>query len=499
MLDMNPMLLCDTYKTVHNLMYPEGLEKLVSYWVPRKSMFERPENQKMVWFGLQAFIKEYLIDYFRRNFFEKPEDEIVESYRRVMDVQLDGFYKIEPIVELHRLGYLPLQIRALPEGSRVNMGVPCIELSNTDNRFAWLVQWVECLLQVELWKTCNDATIGNMYYRLAKKWYAKNADDGLDPRNAFSNFDMRGDDCLEATPRTAGAWLLSSNKTSTIPALPWLDKYYAAHTEYNHIGVGAISTEHSVISCAAGIGEDEEVLLKRFLTDTFKDRSFSFLGDTYDYWNVVNNVVPNCKEEILAHNGKLLIRPDSGDMVGITIDTIKKFWEVFGGTTNTKGYKVLDPHIGLIYGDGCTLNQVEKIWIALDQMGFAANNVVFGIGAFCFKAVFEGEKMIVNTRDTFGCAMKATYAVVNGKEVQIYKCPKTDAALKKSHKGLVFVEKTEDGFKATDGFTEAEYFRYAGEGHHTAMRTVFYNGRTPLDERFETIRERLEKESENER
>ena len=496
MLDMNPMLLCDTYKTVHNLMYPKGLRRLVSYWVPRRSMFEKPENQKMCWFGLQAFIQEYLCDYFKRNFFDKGEKEIYTSYVSTMDVQLDGVAKPEPIMELHSLGYLPLRIRALPEGSMVNMGVPCIELANTHMDFAWLVQWVECLLQVELWKTCNDATIGNMYYRLAKKWYKKNADDGLDPRNAFSNFDMRGDDCLEATPRTAAAWLLSSNKTSTIPALPWLDKYYFADTAYNRIGVGAISTEHSVISCAAGIGVDEEALLKRFLTETFKGRSFSFLGDTYDYWNFVDNVVPNCKEEILAHNGKLLIRPDSGDMVDITIKTIQKFWEVFGGSTNTKGYKVLNPHIGLIYGDGCTLNQVEKIWEALDKLGFAANNVVFGIGAFCFKVIYEGDRMIVNTRDTFGCAMKATYAEIgDDKQVMIYKCPKTDAALKKSHKGMVFVEKTEGGFKATDGFTQSEFNRYAVE-HKDAFVTYFCNGATLNFERFTDIRERLEKESE---
>lgn len=492
---MNPMLLCDTYKTVHNMMYPEGLEYLVSYWVPRKSYFEKPENQKMVWFGLQAFIKEYLVDYFEKNFFSKSEEEIVESYRKVMDVQLDGFYKTEPIVELHRLGYLPLQINALPEGSKVNMGIPCIELTNTDRRFAWLVQWVECLLQVELWKICNDATIGNMYYNLAKYWYEKNAEAGLDPRGAFSNFDMRGDDCLEVSARTAAAWLLSSNKTSTIPALPYIDKYYAAHTEYNHIGVGAISTEHSVISCNTGIGVDEKALLKKFLTDTFKNKSFSFLGDTYDYWNVVNNIVPACKEEILAHNGKLLIRPDSGDMVEITIGTIQKFWKVFGGTTNSKGYKVLDPHIGLIYGDGCTLRQLSKIWEELDKLGFAANNVVFGIGAFCFKGVFENDRLIVNTRDMYGCACKATYAVINSKEVQIYKDPKTDTNhLKKSHRGLVFVEKTEDGFKATDRFNIDEYYEY-GKKHENAMRLVFMDGKMHNYERFSEIRKRLANEN----
>jgi nicotinamide phosphoribosyltransferase len=126
-------------------------------------------------------------------------------------------------------------------------------------------------------------------------------------------------------------------------------------------------------------------------------------------------------------------------------------------------------------------------------MGFAANNVVFGIGAFCFKAVFEGDKLIVNTRDMYGCAMKATYAVVNGEEVQIYKCPKTDTGLKKSHKGLVFVQKTEDGFKATDNFDSKSFHQYDFE-HEDAMHLVFRDGRLYNEERFTTIRERLANE-----
>jgi nicotinamide phosphoribosyltransferase len=208
----------------------------------------------------------------------------------------------------------------------------------------------------------------------------------------------------------------------------------------------------------------------------------------------VNNIVPACKDEILAHNGKLLIRPDSGDMVEISIGTIQKFWDVFGGTINSKGYKVLDPHIGIIYGDGCTLNQLRKIWKKLDEMGFAANNIVFGIGAFCFKAVLEGDRMIVNTRDMYGCAMKATYAVVNGREVKIYKDPKTDSDnLKKSHRGLVFVEKTENGFKATDNLDRSSYYKFE-YNHNNAMHLVFKNGVMLNEERFTDIRERLANE-----
>lgn len=491
MLDINPMLLCDTYKTVHNMMYPYNLEKLVSYWVPRKSMFQKPENQKMVWFGVQSFVQEYLVDYFNKNFFQQDYDTIVQSYKTTMDIQLDGYYTIDHIIELHQLGYLPLKIKVLPEGSKVNMGIPCIELQNTVKGFAWVVQWVECLLQCELWKICNDATIGHIYHNLAKEWYNKTVDNNVSVYDAFANFDMRGADNIESATRTGAAWLLSSNKTSTIPSLPYINKYYFADLECNKIGVGGISTEHSVISSNTAVGIDEEKLLKKFLTETFVDKSFSFLGDTYDYWNFIDNVIPNCKNEILNHNGKLLIRPDSGDMIEISINTIQKLWEIFGGTINSKGYKVLTPKIGLIYGDGCTVNQLKKIWSKLEELGFAANNIVFGIGAFCFKVFFEDDKMIVNTRDTFGCAMKSTYGIVDGKEIFIHKAPKTDNNnLKTSHKGLVFVEKTNDGFKATDSLTQEQYNEYK-KTHHNAMTTIFVDGLISNFESFETIRNRL--------
>ena len=287
----------------------------------------------------------------------------------------------------------------------------------------------------------------------------------------------------------------SANKTSTIPAIPYLDEYYDADCAFNHIGIGAISTEHSVMGANFAMDGDERTFVKRLLTELYPNSSFSMVSDTYDYWNMVKNIIPSLKEEIMNHNGKLLIRPDSGDMVEITIETIQFLWNTFGGTVNSKGYKVIDPHIGLIYGDGCTLNNLRKIWKELDKRGFAANNVIFGVGAFCFTAIFEGDKMIVNTRDTYGCAMKATYGVFGDKEIMIYKDPKTDTnKLKKSHKGLVFVEKTEEGYTYTDGMLQKDYEEYAAT-HTSAFRTVFKDGKMYNRETFTTIRERLAKEN----
>jgi nicotinamide phosphoribosyltransferase len=212
------------------------------------------------------------------------------------------------------------------------------------------------------------------------------------------------------------------------------------------------------------------------------------VSDTYDYWNMVDNIIPACKREILTHNGKLLIRPDSGDMVSITIGTIQKLWDVFGGTVNKAGYKELDPHIGLIYGDGCTLNKVTEIYETLAQLGFAATNVVFGVGAFCFHALFSPDnKFTVLTRDTWGMAMKATYGVFGGKEVPIFKDPKTDNGLKKSQKGCcrVWYNAQEDIYTCTDGYSEWV------EDDNTQLIPIYKDGESINEQEFLNIRARL--------
>jgi nicotinamide phosphoribosyltransferase len=189
----------------------------------------------------------------------------------------------------------------------------------------------------------------------------------------------------------------------------------------------------------------------------------------------------------MAHNGKLLIRPDSGDMVDISIRTIISLWNTFGGTVNSKGYMELDPHIGLIYGDGCTLNRVKQIYAELERLGFAANNVVFGVGAFCFHALFDDDnKMTVITRDTFGMAMKATYGEFGDKKLFIYKDPKTDDSnLKKSHKGCVTVLQDSHGYFCTD-----EWYGLRDESL-TCLKTVFEDGNITKYYDFMEIRRRL--------
>lgn len=482
---LTTLLLSDTYKQTHMRMFPKGLTKLVSYWTPRKAMSK--QYDKMVFFGLQEFIKKYLIEDFNKNFFERQLDEVIEEYKSYMNTQLgEENYDLDAIVKLHELGYLPILMRALPEGSVVNMGIPCIELTNTHPDFAWVVQWLECILQVELWPTCNYATIGKIYKEVADKYYELTVDN-MDSKMAMSDFGMRGMSCLEDSIRTSASWLLSFDKTSTIPALQYIREYYNAD---KNIGIGAVSSEHAVMGANFAVDQDEITFVKRLLTELYPNTSFSMVSDTYDYWNMVKNILPQCKEEIMNHNGKLLIRPDSGDIVDISIETIKFLWEEFGGTLNSKGFKVLDPHIGIIYGDGCTINKVKEIYEELYKLGFAANNIVFGVGAFCFHAIFEDDgKFIVNTRDTFGIAMKATYGEIGDYKFFIYKDPKTDTSkLKKSHKGCCQVIRLYRGFTCYD-----EYDNFL-EDNETHLKTVFENGKLLQEETFEEIRSRLSEE-----
>lgn len=476
------LLLSDTYKQTHDRMYNPGLTKLVSYWIPRKSMLKKQD--KMVFFGLQAFIKEYLFDYFDKNFFDKPEKEVLKEYTTSMNTQLkEQDYDIEKIIKLHRLGYLPLEIRALPEGTLVPMGVPCIEITNTHNDFAWLVQWIECILQVELWKPCCHATVGYMYRKIADYWYDKTTDN-LKSSMACADFGMRGMSCMDEAVRCSASWLLSFDKTSTIPAISYLNECYDADCKNNGIGIGAVSTEHSVMGANFAIDGDEITFVKKLLTELYPNTSFSIVSDTYDYWNMINNILPQCKKEIMNHNGKLLVRPDSGDIVDISVKTVERLWEIFGGTKNSKGYKILNSHIGIIYGDGCTLSNVETIWKKLEEKGFAANNINYGVGAFCFSAIVEDGQMVVITRDTFGIAMKATYGIINEQKVMIYKDPKTDAShLKKSYKGCCRVYEENGELKCQDQLLDMS--------NESLLTTVFKDGTLVRKDNFIDIRERM--------
>lgn len=307
----NPLLLLDFYKVCHQAQYNPGLTRMVSYYTPRMSRLKDTDHVTM--FGLQAFICEYLIDGFNTYFFQREEDEVVQEYETVLTTTLGpGTYNADRIRALHRLRYLPLRIRAVPEGTRTKIGVPQIEIANTHPDFVWLVNTIETMLSCSMWHTQVAAEVGYRYYQITKKYAAIT---GGDPRRMIGDFSMRGQQSVESAIKASAAWLLSHRNTATVPALMWLSNYYLADLE--DTGHGAISTEHSVMCSNYAIDGDEITHIKRLLTEVYPNNSFSMVSDSYDYWNLVTNILPQCKEEILNHNGCLSIRGDSGDPVEV--------------------------------------------------------------------------------------------------------------------------------------------------------------------------------------
>ena len=497
-MDILAMLLADGYKHTHFEQFSPGTTKLVSYLTPRKSRLK--SQDKMVLFGLQAFCKKYLIDYFDDNFFFADIDDVIREYSRVLDTMFGkDVCNVEKIEKLYKLCYLPLEISALPEGTKVPMHVPCIKIENTHPDFAWVVQFVESLLSSEIWKPCIHANVGLSYREVVDKYYNLTVDDNIPHHKAMCDFGFRGMSCLQEAMKASAAWLLSFSNTATIPAVPYLEEYYNCNCTKELVANNSVSTEHAVMASNFAVDGDEITFIKRLLNEIYPNTSFSMVSDTYDYWNLIDNILPQVKEDILNHNGKFLVRPDSGDIIDISVKTVEHLWDIFGGTINTKGYKVLDSHIGCVYGDGVTQERARCIYEELMNRGFAANNIVFGAGSFSFNCIEEDGTLNPYTRDTFSVAVKATYGVVNGKEIFIFKDPKTDkdtgVGFKTSQKGLchVYYDDTDLPFlpyeiKYIDGLYAEDFEKVKDED---LMEVIFRNSEMVKEYSLSDIRERL--------
>ncbi len=483
---MNPMLLIDFYKAVHAEMLPKDIEKSVSYFTPRMSRVERWD--KVVMFGLQGFLKTYLVEYFNTEFFAKPFDEVIREYRRIMDATLGAeAYKIDKIEKLHRLGYLPIEVLALPEGTMVPMHVPMFGITNTHPEFAWLPQSLESLISAESWHPMIAATVGYTYREIVDAYYEKTCDDTIARARALGAFDFRGEECTESAIKAGAGWCLSFLNTATVPTIPYLEANYNCDCTKEPVAFGSPSTEHSVMCSNYAMDGDEVTLLKRLLTEIYPNTSFSAVLDSYDYWNIIDNVLPQIKEEILAHNGCMLMRGDSGDCVDVVTRTVFKLWEHFGGTVNSKGYKVLDSHVKAIYGDSITVQRCEEIYRILEENGFACSNVALGVGSFSMQCIEENGMLKPFTRDTFSSCIKATYCEIAGKPYPIFKNPK-DGGFKKSQKGCCVVKKDANGvlgFK--DGFTWQEA---CGDAENELV-PVFKEGKMLREQSLQEIRARL--------
>ena len=484
----NPMLLIDFYKAVHAEMLPKNITKSVSYFTPRMSRVKRWD--KVVMFGLQGFIKTYLIDYFNEEFFDKPFKEIIYEYKRIMDASLgEDAYKIDKIESLHKLGYLPIEIVALPEGTIVPMHVPMFGITNTHKDFAWLPQSLESLISAEMWHPMLAATVGMTYRDIVNRYYDLTCDDYIPRSKAIGAFDFRGEECLESAVKAGAGWCLSFLNTATVPTIPYLENNYFCDCTKEPVAYGSPSTEHSVMCSNYAVDGDEITLLRRLLTEIYPNTSFSAVLDSYDYWNIIDNILPQLKTEIMNHNGCMLMRGDSGDCVEVVTKTVFKLWEEFGGTVNSKGYKVLDPHVKAIYGDSITVQRCEKIYRILMKNGFACSNVALGVGSFSFQCIEEDGVLKPFTRDTFSSCIKATYCEIDGKATPIFKNPK-DGGFKKSQKGCCRVYTRCDGsIYYEDGLTWKQAIDYEKRGN--MLIPVFKDGELLKEQSLKEIRDRL--------
>jgi len=490
---LNPTLMCDFYKLSHREQYPKDTKFVYSLLVPRSNKFYNHSDHIVV-VGFQALIKKYLIEHFNKEFFNQPKEKVINEYKRIVKytLMIDN-PDTSHLEDLHDLGYLPIEIYALNEGTIIKPKTPILAIENTDERFFWLTNYLETIISTQTWQMMTSATLSYDLKQILNQYAFETVGttDGVDFQ--AHDFAMRGMSSLESAELSSMGHLFNFKGTDTIPSILFAEKYYNTNIEKEVVGSSIPATEHSVM-CANGNYEtlDEYETYKRLLTEVYPTGIFSVVSDTWDFWGNLTKTLPKLKDIIMNRNGTLIIRPDSGNPVKIICGdpnaqteherkgAIEVLWDLFGGTYSDKGYKILDSHIGLIYGDSINIERATEICKQLKEKGFASTNVVLGIGSFSYQ---------FNTRDTHGFAIKATYAKIGNKEKLIYKNPKTDEGIKKSHKGRVCV--FEDG-SWKDGLYLHDWLNLQNKNQ---LKKIFENGQLLKETSLSEIREMLNNNS----
>ncbi len=506
----------DAYKLGHIHMYPEGTEYVLSNFTDRGSRIEG--ITETVHFGLQKFLQSWLTDKWEP-FFAATEDEVAAQYEKfltnVLGPEVGARVGVEHIRALHRLGYLPLRFRSLPEGAKVPLRVPKFTVENTHPDFFWLTNYIETPMSSEIWQPATSATLADHFRQLLDEHaiFTTGSTAGVDWQG--HDFSFRGMPGVDAAAGSGMGHALSFTGSDNLNVLPSIEDFYgdltpAEQRAFDKNGslpkgfapsappIGSVpATEHSV---ATAFGPQDELGYFRSVLDANPTGIVSAVSDSYDLWKVLTEVLPELKDEILARDGKLVIRPDSGDPVDILageqgsyrtpedrtpaeVGVVELLWNLFGGTYTPQGYKVLDSHIGVIYGDSITYDRAKRIMTRLEDKGFASTNVVFGVGSFTYQ---------YQTRDTFMSAMKATWVQVNGEGIDIYKDPATDNGTKKSARGRIAVLKHRltGKYELADSTTEAPASVFEG-GPFDALETVWEDGKFVKTQTFAEVRARL--------
>lgn len=551
----SPITFADFYKPSHISMYDKRSEIVQDNMTARnaKHFIHFADNDHRVMFaGIQGFIKWFLIDMFNENFFKRSKEEAIADYKEICELSIGpGMVEMWGFEKLHDLGYLPLEIRALPEGTLVPVQVPMFTIQNTHPDFYWLPNFLESVMSAETWKTITTATTFWQYRKLSEKWAAETCDNNAHVPFQNHCFAYRGEGGTHDAAQSEFGQLISSMGTDTIPAIVYANRYYNMKGKFvsgsipasehsvatTNIGfiVGRLQSEHPDLTLDEARFLAEVEFLNRYVTEIFPKGFVSYVADSYDFWAIITKAAKMLKKEIMARDGRVVFRPDSGipehiiagyrclgefddwsdaqtalqddsnsevakiegKYYRILVDdednaffdfqesgledhevkgAVECLWDIFGGEVNSKGYKVLDSHVGMIYGDSITVARAKDIFERLKDRGFASSNIVFGVGSYTTQ---------YTTRDSLGMAVKATGAVIDGKQIMVVKEPKTDMG-KKSAKGfLKVVRNMFDQLELIDNCQLEEV-----QSPDNELRRVFYNGKLIVDEDLTTIRER---------
>ena len=504
---IRPLMHTDAYKLVHKKMWPTGTDGVLSNYTNRGSRV--PGVDHVVHFGLQAFLQTWAMDAWRP-FFDAEEDVVANLYEEFLLAVLGpNDIGSDHIRELHQARHLPLVFRAVPEGTLVPMRVPSFTIENTDPRFAWLVNYVETAISSSYWHASTSATTAYHLRTLFDEWALKTTGSTAGVEWQGHDFSFRGQTSIETAAASAAGHLLSFMGSDGLGAMDFIEDNYYGATNGQLLG-SVPATEHSVMTAGGGDPAQEDATYARLINE-FPSGILAMVSDTYNLWRVVTETLPKLKDQIMARDGKVVIRPDSGDPVDILTGVasrpeyqfnnsdgtryvhtekapqyrglIELLWDVFGGTINEQGYKVLDSHIGAIYGDSITYDRAEEIFTRLEAKGFASTNVVLGVGSYVYQYV---------TRDTYGSAVKATWVSTNGIGRDIFKNPITDSGLKKSAKGrLAVVRRDDDDLHLIQGEDARKIENTSGN----LLEPIWRNGEFLKYQAFADVRATLQKES----
>ena len=439
---INPIFYADFYKVSHVVQYPDDTTQVYSNWTPRSSRV--PGSTLVTALGFTYFAKDYMGRRFQQGFFSRPWVDIEREYIDVIRATLGVTSpKVDHIRALHELGFLPLCFYALPEGTRSPLNVPQLVVTNTLPAFFWLPNYLESIMSAVLWKPSTSATTARRYRDIFTKYAldAGESDLGFIEWQGH-DFSMRGMSGMEDVILSGLGHLTCFSGTDSIPAILAAREFYGADLT---VGGSVPATEHSVMS--VGSKDGEYATFERLLTKLYPSGIISIVSDTWDLWEVLTSFVPRLKDVVHSRDGKLVIRPDSGDPVKIICGDMES-WNSYMdhnspvakgtlrllaealGTKAGGGNLPMIRNAGAIYGDSITPDRATQILDrCVNELKLSPFNMVFGIGSYTYEYV---------TRDTYGFAMKATAVVRSGKLIPIFKSPATDDAKesKKSHVGI---------------------------------------------------------------